>query len=148
MKLKLLTFAVVSCSLIFSATSLAARDLSQKIDDQSPFSSLEKYKKITRNTYINKKNTNAMKFGLKGDEISVVGFYVTKENELGFWITRDCKLDNKALTCIYSTSSHYTGSITFKGKSTKAVISDHVPTSRNKSHRTVWLKVSDYDKVT
>ena len=116
-------------------------DLSQKIDGQSPFSSLEKYKKIIQNTYTNKKNTNAIKFGLKRNEIAVVAFYKTKDDELGFWISRDCKLHNNALTYIYSTSSQYIGSITFESKGIDTVISNHMPNSGSKSHKTVWKKV-------
>ena len=147
MKLKLLlTFAAVSCSLVFSATSFAARDLSQKIDSQSPFSSLEKYKRITRNTYINKKNTNAIKFGLKNQQISVVGLYVTKEGELGHWSSTQCKLSENTLTCRYI-GAHTPGEITFTWKDKGTLVSNHTPASDSKSHKTVWLKASYYTEV-
>ncbi len=141
MKIKLLlTFAAVSCSLIFSATSFAAKDSSQKIDGQSPFLSLEKYKRITRNTYINKKNTNAIKFGLKNHQISVVGLYVTKQGDLGHWSSKRCELYKNTLTCQYI-GSHTPGEITFRWNDNGTLVSNHTPASGSKSHITVWRKV-------
>ena len=68
----------------------------------------------TEKVYVSENATNAIKFNLKDENYTVVGFYLGKRRNLGTWTGKECKVTNPSiLTCKFKSSHGRQGTISF-----------------------------------